>query len=95
MPPEFRTHVFDLPSSAAGLRLDQALAAALPQYSRARLQRWISAGAVRLAGKAVRARQRVRGGEQVVLEAQFAADTSVAKHSPCRCRLCIRILSYM
>jgi 23S rRNA pseudouridine1911/1915/1917 synthase len=77
MPPEFRTHVFDLPSSAAGLRLDQALAAALPQYSRARLQRWISAGAVRLAGKAVRARQRVRGGEQVVLEAEFAADTSV------------------
>jgi len=78
MPPEFQTHVLDLPASAAGLRLDQALAAALPQYSRARLQRWIRQGAVRLAGKAARARDRVEGGEQIVVEAQFEADQSVA-----------------
>src|ERR1700686_267866 len=78
MPPEFQTHCFELPSSAAGLRLDQALAAALPQYSRARLQRWIRQGAVRLAGKAARARDRVCGGEQIVVEAQFAADHSVS-----------------
>jgi 23S rRNA pseudouridine1911/1915/1917 synthase len=77
MPPEFQTHVFALPPSAAGLRLDQALAAALPQYSRARLQRWIREGAVRLAGRSARARDRVVGGEQIVVEAQFAADTSV------------------
>ena len=77
MPPEFQTHLLELPTSAAGLRLDQALAAALPQYSRARLQRWIRQGAVRLAGKAARARERVRGGEQVVVEAQFAPDHTV------------------
>jgi 23S rRNA pseudouridine1911/1915/1917 synthase len=77
MPPEFQTHVLALPASAAGLRLDQALAAALPQYSRARLQRWIREGAVRLGGKAVRARDRVEGGEQIVVEAQFEADHSV------------------
>src|SRR6202167_2972966 len=77
MPPEFQTHLLELPTSAAGLRLDQALAAALPQYSRARLQRWIRQGAVRLAGKAARARERVQGGEQVVVEAQFDADHSV------------------
>src|SRR5450755_1603434 len=77
MPPEFQTHVFALPPSAAGLRLDQALAAALPQYSRARLQRWIREGAVQLAGRSARARDRVVGGEQIVVEAQFAADTSV------------------
>src|ERR1700683_1140260 len=77
MPPEFQTHLLELPPAAAGLRLDQALAAALPQYSRARLQRWIRQGAVRLAGKAARARERVRGGEQVVVEAQFAADDGV------------------
>jgi 23S rRNA pseudouridine1911/1915/1917 synthase len=77
MPPEFQTHLLELPVSAAGLRLDQALAAALPQYSRARLQRWIRQGAVRLAGKSARARERVRGGEQVVIEAQFIADHSV------------------
>jgi 23S rRNA pseudouridine1911/1915/1917 synthase len=78
MPPEFQTHVLDLPSSAAGLRLDQALAAALPQYSRARLQRWIRAGAVRANGQPVRARDRVQGGERLIVEAEFAADTSVA-----------------
>jgi 23S rRNA pseudouridine1911/1915/1917 synthase len=77
MPPEFQTHQIELPPAAAGLRLDQALAAALPQYSRARLQRWIREGAVRLGGKPARARDRVLGGEQVVVEAQFAADDSV------------------
>jgi 23S rRNA pseudouridine1911/1915/1917 synthase len=77
MPPEFQTHSFELPPAAAGLRLDQALAAALPQYSRARLQRWIRQGAVRLGGRAARARDRVCGGEQIVVEAHFAADDSV------------------
>jgi 23S rRNA pseudouridine1911/1915/1917 synthase len=78
MPSEFQTHVLDLPASAAGLRLDQALAAALPQYSRARLQRWILAGAVRANGQPVRARDRVQGGERLIVEAEFAADTAVA-----------------
>src|ERR1700691_668416 len=77
MPPEFQTHLLELPTSAAGLRLDQALAAALPQYSRARLQRWIRQGAVRLAVKAARAREGGPGGEEVVVEGQFAADHSV------------------
>jgi len=77
MPSEFQTHVLNLPPSAAGMRLDQALAAALPQYSRARLQRWIRAGAVRAHGQPVRARDRVQGGEQLTVEAEFAADTTV------------------
>jgi 23S rRNA pseudouridine1911/1915/1917 synthase len=64
-----------LPASAAGLRLDQALATALPQYSRARLQRWIRQGAVRLGGRtADRPRDRVRGGEEVILEARIEPD---------------------
>jgi 23S rRNA pseudouridine1911/1915/1917 synthase len=78
MASEFQTHVLDLPGSAAGMRLDQALAAALPQYSRARLQRWIRAGAVRLDGRPVRARDRVHGGEQLTVQAEFAPDASVA-----------------
>jgi 23S rRNA pseudouridine1911/1915/1917 synthase len=73
----FQTHEFELPPSAAGLRFDQALAAALPQYSRARLQRWIRDGAVRLGGKSVKARERVNGGEQVVVQAQFVADERI------------------
>jgi 23S rRNA pseudouridine1911/1915/1917 synthase len=78
MAPEFQTHVFELPASAAGLRLDQALAAALPQYSRSRLQRWIRAGAVTVGGTAALVRSRVHGGEQVVVAAEFAPDLSVA-----------------
>ena len=78
MAPEFQTHVLALPPSAAGLRLDQALAAALPQYSRARLQRWIRAGAVRSNGQPVRARDRVQGGEQLTVQAEFALDERVA-----------------
>jgi 23S rRNA pseudouridine1911/1915/1917 synthase len=74
MSPEFQTHLLDIPAAAAGQRLDQALAAALPQYSRARLQRWIREGAVRMAGRAVRARQRVLGGEHIEVIAQFSAD---------------------
>jgi len=81
MPPEFQTHVLDLPASLAGMRLDQALATALPQYSRARLQRWIRAGAVRADGRPVRARDRVQGGERLVVEAQFSAEAGVRPES--------------
>jgi 23S rRNA pseudouridine1911/1915/1917 synthase len=76
--PEFQIHEFDLPAAAAGMRLDQALAAALPQYSRARLQRWIRAGAVSIEGRPVRPRDRVRGGERLVVRAEFPIDTAVA-----------------
>lgn len=79
MAPEFQRHLIELPAGAAGQRLDQALAAALPQYSRARLQRWIREGAVRLAGAstAARARDRVHGGEQVEVRAEFPASDEV------------------
>jgi 23S rRNA pseudouridine1911/1915/1917 synthase len=78
MPTKFRIHELELPASAAGQRLDAALAAALPQYSRARLQRWIGGGAVLLAGRAVPARHRLAGGEQVRVQAEFAPDVAVA-----------------
>ncbi|MBV8783610.1 MAG: RNA pseudouridine synthase, partial [Gammaproteobacteria bacterium] len=68
---KFHRHELTLPAAAAGLRFDQALARALPQYSRARLQGFIAAGCVRLAGRAPRASERVQGGERVEVEAQF------------------------
>jgi 23S rRNA pseudouridine1911/1915/1917 synthase len=79
MPPEFHTHALELPASAAGQRLDQALATALPQYSRARIQRWIRDGRVQLAGAAgpLRPSGRVAGGERVTLAAEFEADVSL------------------
>jgi 23S rRNA pseudouridine1911/1915/1917 synthase len=75
--PEFRTHSVALPLELAGLRLDQALARALPQYSRARLQGWIEAGAVLVDGRRLRGKDKVLGGELVHIEAQIEADEQV------------------
>jgi len=78
---EFRSHVLELGPDLAGLRLDQALARLLPQYSRARLQGWIEAGAVQVDGLVPRGRDRVLGGEQVRIEARIEADLQVAAES--------------
>jgi 23S rRNA pseudouridine1911/1915/1917 synthase len=74
---EERTHRFELSADHAGLRLDQALARALPQYSRARLQGWIAEGAVQVDGRPPRARDLVKGGEQVSIEARIEPETRV------------------
>jgi 23S rRNA pseudouridine1911/1915/1917 synthase len=78
MPPKFHVHELELPAGAAGQRFDVALAAALPQYSRARLQRWIGSGEVLLAGRKVLPRQRLAGGEQVRVRARYLTDDRVA-----------------
>jgi len=74
---EFRSHALRLPPEAAGLRFDQALARALPQYSRARLRDWIDAGAVEVDGRPLRAKDKVLGGEQVQVRAHLPVETGV------------------
>ena len=54
-----------IPPHLSGVRLDQALAELLPQYSRSRLQAWIAEGAITLDGAAATAKRKVWGGEQV------------------------------
>jgi 23S rRNA pseudouridine1911/1915/1917 synthase len=78
MPAKFRIHELELPATAAGARFDVALAAALPQYSRARLQRWIRDGAAVLDGRTVAPRARLAGGERVRVKAEFTPETGVA-----------------
>jgi 23S rRNA pseudouridine1911/1915/1917 synthase len=68
---EFRVHELTVPTEAAGMRFDQALARALPQYSRARLQDWVEAGAVVVEGRPLRSKDRVLGGEQVRITVQL------------------------
>jgi 23S rRNA pseudouridine1911/1915/1917 synthase len=75
---EFRSHSLELPLEAAGSRLDQALAKALPQYSRARLQAGSGDGAVRVDGRQMRGRDKVLGGERVLIEARIEAEGRVA-----------------
>jgi 23S rRNA pseudouridine1911/1915/1917 synthase len=76
-PAEFRVHALTLPSEAAGLRFDQALAQALPQYSRARLKTWIESGAVQVDGRPLRGKDRVLGGEQVRIRAELPVQDRV------------------
>jgi 23S rRNA pseudouridine1911/1915/1917 synthase len=80
-PTEFRSHALTLPLQSAGLRFDQALARALPQYSRARLKEWIESGAVQVDGRPLRPKDRVLGGEQVRLEARLPVHSDVAAES--------------
>ncbi|HRD67446.1 MAG TPA: 23S rRNA pseudouridine(1911/1915/1917) synthase RluD [Candidatus Competibacter sp.] len=66
-----------IPADCAGMRLDQALAAMLPAYSRSRLQQWLKTGQLRVNGRVWRPRDAVAGGETVngelVLETETAA----------------------
>lgn len=80
-------HQLQIPACPAGQRLDQALALALPQYSRSRLAAWIKEGAVTLQGRPARPRDAVFGGEAVQVRAQPAADERVL---PERMKLVVR-----
>ncbi len=54
-----------VPVDLAGMRLDRALAALLPDFSRSRLQQWLREGLVQVDRGPTRGRDRVRGGELV------------------------------
>lgn len=59
------------------MRLDQALARLLPDYSRSRLKEWIEAGQVSVQNRMSRPRELLSGGEHVVVNAQIAAPDTV------------------
>jgi 23S rRNA pseudouridine1911/1915/1917 synthase len=60
---------FRIPEHLIGRRLDQVLAELVPDYSRSRMQQWIRNGQVMLDERHPRARDRVRGGELVRIDA--------------------------
>jgi 23S rRNA pseudouridine1911/1915/1917 synthase len=65
-----------VPFELAGQRLDQALAALFPDYSRSRLQAWIRAGRVQVDGRQLRQRDKLEGGEAVVVSAELEDETA-------------------
>ncbi len=67
MPTATRT----IPDELAGLRLDQALAKMFPEYSRSRLTAWLKSGAIRVDGASPRPREKIAGGEEIVLEVEL------------------------
>jgi 23S rRNA pseudouridine1911/1915/1917 synthase len=58
-----------VPEALHGQRLDRALAALFPEYSRAQLQRWIKADRVQVDGRSARQRDPVSSGETLSLRA--------------------------
>jgi 23S rRNA pseudouridine1911/1915/1917 synthase len=63
-----------IPDEAAGQRLDRALAALFPEFSRSRLQTWLKRGQITVDGDVPRPRDAVSGGEQIVVAAQLEAE---------------------
>ena len=57
--------LYQIPPEFNGLRLDQALAKLLPEFSRNRLQKWIRDGQVAVNGKPAQPRLRLVGGDQI------------------------------
>jgi 23S rRNA pseudouridine1911/1915/1917 synthase len=68
----------EIPWEQAGQRLDQALAALLPDHSRSRLKSWIDSGEVLVDGGSRRPRDKVSGGEKVLIAASLPEDVRVA-----------------
>ncbi|MBZ9558953.1 MULTISPECIES: 23S rRNA pseudouridine(1911/1915/1917) synthase RluD [unclassified Modicisalibacter] len=58
-----------IPETMAGLRLDQAAAELLADYSRERLKTWIKDGALTVDGARAKPKDKVFGGERLVLDA--------------------------
>jgi len=54
-----------IPGDYGGLRLDQALVKIFPEYSRSRLQEWITGRQVRVDGEFATPKQKVWGGEKL------------------------------
>lgn len=60
----------EVPYKLAGMRLDQILVETFPDYSRNKLQSWVKAGRVTVNDQQLKAKDRLEGGEQLILDAE-------------------------
>ncbi|WP_043531613.1 23S rRNA pseudouridine(1911/1915/1917) synthase RluD [Litchfieldella xinjiangensis] len=63
-----------IPNDLAGQRLDQVAATLFSEFSRERLKAWIKQGALTLDGHTARPKDKIYGGETLVLEAELEED---------------------
>lgn len=66
----------EVPEELAGRRLDQVLAELFADFSRSRLQQWVKEGQVSVDGKQLRPRDKLFGGERIVLTVQLSAESA-------------------
>jgi len=69
-----------VPADCAGLRIDQTIAKLVPEHSRTRLRQWMEEGLVTVDGAIPAPRDRVHGGERVIVRIPEAA--SVVADAP-------------
>ncbi len=65
-----------VPDTLAGKRLDQILAELFSDFSRSRLQQWVKDGAVLVDGRPMRPRDKLFGGEEIVVQAKLEVETA-------------------
>jgi 23S rRNA pseudouridine1911/1915/1917 synthase len=65
--PRSEQREFTVPGDLAGLRLDQALARLMSEHSRSRIRSWIDAARVTVDGGTAKAKQKLYGGERIVV----------------------------
>ena len=73
---ESRVLQAQVPEEYAGRRLDQVLAELFSDFSRSRLQQWVKDGCVQVDGKSMRPRDKVFGGEEIVLQVRLEVETA-------------------
>ena len=71
-----KTHIqaqFEVPLEESGSRIDQVLARLMPDYSRARLTQWLTDGQILVDGALLKPKNKVLGGEKIVVDAELEA----------------------
>ena len=68
------TESIQVPFDMGNKRLDQVAAQLFPDYSRSRLQQWIKDGQLTVDGAVKRGRDKLVGGEALVLDAELVAE---------------------
>jgi len=67
-----------VPPDMSQQRLDQVVANLCPQYSRSQIQKWIKAGQVRVNGKMLKPKERLIGGEEIIIHISLDVQTPFA-----------------
>jgi 23S rRNA pseudouridine1911/1915/1917 synthase len=75
-------HELTIPDEYTLQRVDQAIAQLLPQYSRSRLQQWLKSGAILIDGSKRKPKEKVFGGERVVVDVEEAGEENLAEDIP-------------
>lgn len=73
---EIRELQAQVPESLGGRRLDQILAELFSDFSRSRLTQWVKDGSVLVDGRPMRPRDKLHGGEKIVVRVTLEVETA-------------------